>query len=113
MRFSQSSASKFGGSKLPKKQSKLLVMDAKTQKIEPDPNFNFDGQKFRRQCVSAIDSNERLRLFFYVQTFRTRISDSVQRPLFINIFYIKLLYLLCNIFFLVAFFPPQVHPCTF
>ncbi len=32
---------------------KMNAMDAKTQKIEPDPNF-CDGRKFRRQCVNVI-----------------------------------------------------------
>ncbi len=39
---------------------KMLAMDMKMQKIEPDPFFllrtNFDGQKFRKQCVNVIDT---------------------------------------------------------
>ncbi len=34
---------------------KMHATDAKTQKIEPDPNF-FDGRKFRRQCANVIDT---------------------------------------------------------
>ncbi len=34
---------------------KMHAPDAKTQKIEPDPNF-FYGRKFRRQCVNVIDT---------------------------------------------------------
>ncbi len=30
--------------------------DAKTQKIEPDPIFFFDGRNFRRQCANVIDT---------------------------------------------------------
>ncbi len=33
----------------------MLVTDAKTQKIEPDPFFFYDGRKFRRQYVNVID----------------------------------------------------------
>ncbi len=33
---------------------KMLVTDVKTQKI--DPNFFYDGRKFRRQCVNVIDT---------------------------------------------------------
>ncbi len=35
---------------------KMLVMDAKTQKIEPDPNFFYDGRKFWRQYVNVIET---------------------------------------------------------
>ncbi len=48
----------YGGSELSK--HKMLATDAKNakkkkKKIEPDPNFFYDGRKFRRQCVNVID----------------------------------------------------------
>ncbi len=49
----------------------MHATDAKTQKIEPDPNFFYDGRKFRRQCVNVID-NVRSYLFFNVRKFRTQ-----------------------------------------
>ncbi len=33
---------------------KMHATDAKMQKIKPDPNFFYDGRKFRRQCVMAL-----------------------------------------------------------
>ncbi len=32
-------------------ESEIFATDAKMQRIKPDPNFFYDGQKFRRQCV--------------------------------------------------------------
>ncbi len=45
----------YGGSELSKHLSKCLPRMRKTQKIEPDPNFFYDGRKFQRQCVNVID----------------------------------------------------------
>ena len=47
VRFSsQSSASTFGGSEFLTENIKILAMDAKMQKIEPDPNFFFTDESF-------------------------------------------------------------------
>ncbi len=35
---------------------KMHAADAKTQKIEPDPQKKFDRRNFRRQCVNVIDT---------------------------------------------------------
>ncbi len=50
----------------------MLATDAKTQKIEPDAIFFYDGQKFWRQYVNVIDTMWGC-LFFK----RAKISDSV------------------------------------
>ncbi len=34
---------------------KMHATDAKMQKIDPDPNFFYDGRKFQRQCLNVID----------------------------------------------------------
>ncbi len=34
----------------------MLATDAKTQKIETDPNLFYDRRKFRRQNVNIIDT---------------------------------------------------------
>ncbi len=56
--------------------SKCMLRMRKRMKIEPGPIFFFDGRKFRRQCANVID-NVRSYLFFNVQKFQTKISDSV------------------------------------
>ncbi len=45
----------YGGSELSKHLSKCLPWMRKTQKIEADPNFFYDSQRFLRQCVNVID----------------------------------------------------------
>ncbi len=67
----------YGGSELSKHLSKCLLRMRKTQDIETNPNFIYDGRNFRRHSVNVIDKNVRSYLFFSVQTFRTKISDSV------------------------------------
>ncbi len=42
---------------------KMLAMDAKTQKIEPDLNCFYDGRNFRRQCVNVIAQREVVFIF--------------------------------------------------
>ncbi len=34
----------------------MYATDAKMQKLEPDPNFFYDGRMFQRQCVNVIDT---------------------------------------------------------
>ncbi len=45
----------YGGSELSKHFSKYLPRRRKTPKIEPDPIFFYDRQKFQRQCLNVID----------------------------------------------------------
>ncbi len=54
---------------------KMHVMDAKTQKIEPD--FFYDARKFRRQCVNVIDTTWGRIYFLMCENF----GLSVQWPL--------------------------------
>ncbi len=50
---------------------KMLATDAKMQKIEPDPNFFMMDESFRDSVTVSTY------LFFNVQKYQTRISDSV------------------------------------
>ncbi len=59
----------------------MHATDAKTQKIEPDPNF-FENETKVSEAVCKRDwHNVRSYLFFNVPKFRTKISDSVCRDL--------------------------------
>ncbi len=59
---------------------KMHAMDAKTQKIEPDPNF-FWRTKVSEAVCKCDWHNVRSYLFFNVRKFRTKISYSVCRDL--------------------------------
>ncbi len=59
---------------------KMHAMDAKTQKIEPDPKNFYDGRKFWRQCVNVIDTTWGR---IYLLTFEN-LWLSVQWPLVIK-----------------------------
>ncbi len=60
---------------------KTHATDAKTQKIEPDPNF-FWRTKVSEAVCKCDWHNVRSYLFFKVRKFRTKISDSVCRDLY-------------------------------
>ncbi len=58
---------------------KMHATDAKTQKIEPDPNF-FWRTKVSEAVCKRDWHNMRSYLFFNVRKFRTKFRLSVQRP---------------------------------
>ncbi len=58
----------------------MHATDAKTQKIEPDPNFFWQTKVSEAVCKRDWH-NVRSYLFFNVRKFRTKISDSVFRDL--------------------------------
>ncbi len=60
---------------------KMHATDAKTQKIEPDPNF-FWRTKVSEAVSKRVWHNVRSYLFFNVREFWTKISDSVCRDLY-------------------------------
>ncbi len=70
----------YGGSELSKHLSKCLPLMQKTPKIEPDPNFFYDGRKFQRQCVNLINITWGRNYFSTCEQF----GLSVQWPLFSN-----------------------------
>ncbi len=49
-----------------------------TQKIEPDPNFCYDRQKFRRQCVNVIDSTWGRIYFLMCEKFWTQCAMTLR-----------------------------------
>ncbi len=53
----------------------MHATDAKMQKIEPDMNIFLTDESFRAMKLDW--HNVRSYLFFYVQNFRIKISDSV------------------------------------
>ncbi len=59
---------------------KMNATDAKTQKIEPDPNFLWRTKVSEAVCKRDCH-NVRSYLFFNMRIFRTKISDSVCRDL--------------------------------
>ncbi len=62
----------------------MLVTDAKTQKIEPDPKKIYDGRKFRRQCINVIDTTWGRIYFLHAKISDENFGLGVQWPLDFN-----------------------------